>query len=81
MRLCMALRCLLNIIGKPVETLVETITRGGTGGLDVLVEKTTLEHVISWECTTLVAKYKEYAGDNKNVPRHVVSGCGDPACR
>ena len=55
MRLCMALRCLLNIVGKPVETLVETITRGGTGRLDVLVNETTLEHVICWRLSGLVA--------------------------
>lgn len=35
-RLCVSRRCLLDIVGEPVKTLIETVTRSSASGLDVL---------------------------------------------
>jgi hypothetical protein len=62
-------------VGEPLKTLIETVTGGGTGGLDVLLVKESKRSACEQRDTIwgliLIALY---------LPRRVVADCGGQAC-
>lgn len=62
-------------VGEPLKTLIETVTGGGTGGLDVLLteegKRSACEQRDDVWGQILIVHY---------LPRRVVAGCGGQAC-
>lgn len=53
-------------VGQPLETFVQTVTRCGASRLDVLWNLSACDQPVM---------------DGSDLPRRVVGGCGDQACR
>lgn len=66
------LSSLLQVGAEPFKTLVKTVSRGGTGGLDVLERK---DKLVKLPHSTVIGEWM------MGLPRLSVSSCGGRACR
>jgi hypothetical protein len=62
-------------VAEPLETFVETVTRSGASGLDVLFEEVSNANIDNLSGTSCVNWW------SKNVPRRAASGSAGQACR